>query len=123
MSPSGRNFSPASKRLVFSRRQFDVNIHRLALSETGEPAGPTEWGFRRPDGSTGFVYSTIFPVATRDGVKRFICMDVDVTARKRAESLQDVPSRSAASVSLEKNVGSRPDCLSNHRSSLYALLC
>jgi Tol biopolymer transport system component/tRNA A-37 threonylcarbamoyl transferase component Bud32 len=35
-------FSPMSKRLVFSRRQLDINIHRLALSETGEPVGPPE---------------------------------------------------------------------------------
>ena len=52
---------------------------------TGHPYGPYESGIRRKDGSEGWVLATTFAMpAYEDGVG-FVCMDVDITARKRAE--------------------------------------
>lgn len=59
---------------------------RLAhIAATGQPAGPAEWPVRGRDGREAVVLSTIFPVPGQAGSTEFTCMDVDVTARRRAE--------------------------------------
>lgn len=58
----------------------------LALaSHTGKPIGPIEYAFRRRDGTQGICLSTLFTIPSPDGAKQYVCMDVDLTERKKAE--------------------------------------
>lgn len=57
----------------------------LEIERTGRPHGPVEVRFRHRDGSEGYCLSTTFRIQGVDGRRRFVCMDVDVTERKRAE--------------------------------------
>ncbi|HSI12287.1 MAG TPA: PAS domain S-box protein [Chthoniobacter sp.] len=56
------------------------------LAGTGKPLGPLEYHFRRRDGSEGWCLSTIFEIPGFGGVPMFVCMDVDITERKLAET-------------------------------------
>ena len=51
----------------------------------GRPFGPAEFPFRRRDGSTGQCISTVFEIPAPVGEACFVCMDVDISERKRAE--------------------------------------
>lgn len=55
------------------------------IRETGIPTGPAEYQFHRRDGSTGTCSSTTFEIPGENGEPYFVCMDVDVTDRKRLE--------------------------------------
>ena len=55
------------------------------IVESGTAYGPAEFSFRRHDGSTGVILSTIFQIKIPSGEPRFVCMDVDLTQRKQAE--------------------------------------
>jgi two-component system cell cycle sensor histidine kinase/response regulator CckA len=57
-----------------------AEIHR-----TGLPIGPTEFTFRRRNGEVGSCVSSIFQIPGEEGRPWFVCMDVDVTAARRAE--------------------------------------
>ena len=52
---------------------------------TRRSIGPAEYGFRRRDGTSGVCLSTTFAIPSPDGEPCFVCMDVDVTERNRAE--------------------------------------
>jgi PAS domain S-box-containing protein len=56
------------------------------LAGTGKPLGPLEYHFRRRDGTEGWCLSTIFEIPGFGGVPMFVCMDVDITERKQAET-------------------------------------
>ena len=51
----------------------------------GKPIGPVEYIFRRRDGTQGICLSTSFTIPAPDGRKQYVCMDVDLTERKKAE--------------------------------------
>lgn len=60
------------------------------ISQTGEIMGPFEYRFHRKDGSEGYSESTTFaiPNAMQDSIEGkylFVCMDVDITERKKAQ--------------------------------------
>jgi two-component system, cell cycle sensor histidine kinase and response regulator CckA len=55
------------------------------IQKTGHPCGPYETSVRRRDGSEGWVLATVFGLPMGNGEIRFVCMDVDITERKRAE--------------------------------------
>jgi len=55
------------------------------IQTTGQSLGPREYGFRRRDGASGTCLSTTFAIPSPDGAPCFVCMDVDVTERYRAE--------------------------------------
>ena len=55
------------------------------IHKTGKPAGPYESEFRRRDGSKGWLISTTFGLPTGGDNVGFVCMDVDISDRKRAE--------------------------------------
>jgi PAS domain S-box-containing protein len=60
-----------------------------ALNEmkvSGRPLGPVEFEFGRRDGRRGTCLSTVFPIPAPDGGSWFVCMDVDLTERKRTEA-------------------------------------
>jgi PAS domain S-box-containing protein len=74
--------------LIFTQEQgaeFLRAIHRI--EQSGKPVGPVEFPFRSRDGKTGVILSTLFKIQIQSGESRFVCMDVDLTQRKRAESL------------------------------------
>ncbi len=74
-------------QLIFSAEQTANFQHLLKLIiGNGEPIGPREFPFRRRDGSAGVTFSTIFRIPVHTGELRFVCMDVDITERKKAEA-------------------------------------
>ncbi len=62
---------------------FEKALKQIALD--GKPIGPMEFPFRHRSGSGGVVLSTIFRIPAPDAEPRFVCMDVDMSERKRAE--------------------------------------
>ncbi len=67
-----------------------------AIRQTGDVMGPFEYQFRRKDGTMGYGQSTIFAIPSsnpdiQESTHLFVCMDIDITERKRAEdALQQV---------------------------------
>jgi PAS domain S-box-containing protein len=55
-----------------------------ATALAGQRVVPTEFTFRRPDGSEGFLVSTVFRVPLSDSDHCYVCMDVDLTETRRA---------------------------------------
>ena len=77
----------ALAELIFTPEQalaFAAALKKIAA--TGEPLGPAEFMFRRRDGSSGILLSTVFRIPVRTGEMRFVCMDVDISERKQAET-------------------------------------
>jgi len=56
------------------------------LRETKKPVGPLEFRFTRRNGEEGWCLSTVFEIPGESNEPYFICMDVDITARKLAEN-------------------------------------
>jgi len=56
-----------------------------AIMHTSQPPSPSEYQFRRKDGSEGFCLSTTFRISDADDGARVACMDVDVTEQRLAE--------------------------------------
>jgi two-component system cell cycle sensor histidine kinase/response regulator CckA len=74
------------EQLNFS--QAEAERFRTALqtvSSMGQAVGPTEFQFRRPDGTPGVMLSTIFELPANGGERCFACMDVDLTEHRRME--------------------------------------
>ncbi|MGH8119619.1 MAG: PAS domain S-box protein, partial [Gammaproteobacteria bacterium] len=46
---------------------------------TGKPTAPTEYIFKRRDGTQGACISTVFALPEHKGQPSFVCMDVDIT--------------------------------------------
>lgn len=60
------------------------------IGKTGDIMGPFEYPFRRKDGTIGYGQSTTFAIPNsapdaETSKQLFVCMDVDITERKRAE--------------------------------------
>ncbi len=55
------------------------------ISETNSPYGPFETKFNKKDGKDGWVLSTTFSIPSTKKEKVFVCMDVDITEKKKAE--------------------------------------
>lgn len=74
------------EQLIFTPEegaQFGAMLQRIR--ETKKPAGPIELRFSRRNGEEGWCLSTIFEIPHESRDPGFICMDVDITARKVAE--------------------------------------
>jgi len=67
-----------------SKRSFDEALNQVR--ESGRPVGPLELAVKRGNGTQGFCESVIFPIPGESGGQWYMCMDVDVTARRRAEA-------------------------------------
>ncbi len=73
-------------QLMLNQEQAAAVMHAFAdVSKSGKSVGPAEFQFRRRDDSRGVCLSTIFTIPGPDGSPHFVCMDVDLTERKRAE--------------------------------------
>jgi two-component system sensor histidine kinase UhpB len=55
------------------------------VQRTGRPIPPTEFAFHRRDGRPGVCVSTLFRIPYIADKFLLVCMDVDITERKRAE--------------------------------------
>jgi diguanylate cyclase (GGDEF)-like protein/PAS domain S-box-containing protein len=55
------------------------------IERTGKPFGPAELASRRKDGTDIFVLATTFPIPSGEASWIYVCMDIDITERKRAE--------------------------------------
>ncbi|MCW5808500.1 MAG: PAS domain S-box protein, partial [Deltaproteobacteria bacterium] len=53
----------------------------------GEPLAPVEYAFLRADGTIGYLLSTVFKIPHPSNAPCFVCMDVDLTERRRMEEL------------------------------------
>jgi PAS domain S-box-containing protein len=73
--------------LIHTAEEFRAFLDALReIARTGQPIGPTEYTFRRRFAEPRVCSSTIFQIPPGpDGRNRFVCMDVDITERKRAE--------------------------------------
>lgn len=73
-------------QLNFDKKEADQFVKLLKVAdETQKPVEPLEWIYKNRDGIEKYVYSTIFPIRFSEGRKEFICMDIDITDKKRFE--------------------------------------
>jgi PAS domain S-box-containing protein len=73
-------------QLILTAGEAAAFVTTLAeIEATGCTKGPVESAFVRRDGTAGVCVSTIFRIPTGSG-HCFVCMDVDITARKKAEA-------------------------------------
>jgi len=54
-----------------------------SIDQDGRPVGPAVFPVRHREGHEVLPLSTIFPIPGPDGLRQYVCMDVDVTARVR----------------------------------------
>lgn len=66
-----------------SAEEFHKTLEEL--DKSNRPPDPSEWKCHNKNGDEVAVYSTIFPIPSSAGKKEFICMDIDITQRKKAE--------------------------------------
>ncbi|MCS6830823.1 MAG: MASE1 domain-containing protein [bacterium] len=65
-------------------REFEQMLTRIA--QTGHPAPLREWETKTTSGAPRYIISSLFPVRLGDGRVQIVCMDVDITERKRLEA-------------------------------------
>ena len=109
----------ADNPLIFAdhaqaRAYVDV-LHDVAQS--GRPYGPAEFELRHRDGRPVTVLATTFAIEAGDDSPILVCMDVDITARRRVEAeLRDLNAR------LEDRVGERTEALREANGNLAQTL-
>ncbi len=73
--------------MYLDRKQADDFVAVLKrIESSGGPFGPAEFPLQRKNGTRLVVLATTFAIPGDDGKPIFVCMDVDVTERKRAEA-------------------------------------
>lgn len=65
-------------------REFEQLVQRIV--RTGQPAPLREWETRTTSGAPRYIISSLFPVRIGRDKVQVVCMDVDITERKRLES-------------------------------------
>jgi PAS domain S-box-containing protein len=86
--PSALAVGKTLDELIFTREQGGQFLQAIQkIEQSGKPVGPVEFPFRSRDGKSGVILSTLFKIQIQSGESRFVCMDVDLTQRKQAESL------------------------------------
>lgn len=72
--------------LIYTPKQDRWFIDLLAeIAETGQAAGPFEGAISDRHGRTVWLLSTTFALPTEQGEPIFVCMDIDITAKRQAE--------------------------------------
>jgi PAS domain S-box-containing protein len=75
------------EQLIFTQEEGARFVGMLQkIRQTKKPIGPIEFRFSRRNGEEGWCLSTVFEIPGDFGEPSFICMDVDITARKLAEN-------------------------------------
>jgi len=84
--PAAEALGRTLDQLIHTPDEFDEFKRTCAaIARTGAPVAPTEYAFRRRNGARGTCISTLFAIPGPDGAAWFVCMDLDITERKRAE--------------------------------------
>lgn len=65
-------------------RHFEQMVQRVARTRQPEPLH--EWETRTADGTPRYILSSLFPIQLDYGQVQIVCMDVDITERKRLEA-------------------------------------
>lgn len=65
-------------------REFERMV--LSIVRTGQPAPLREWETKTASGASRYIISSLFPVWIERDKVQVICMDVDITERKRLEA-------------------------------------
>lgn len=74
-------------QLIYTRQQHLEFVEMLdGVERTGQHAGPYEADIRHRDGHGVSILSTTFRIPDERGQSLFVCMDLDITDRKRAEA-------------------------------------
>ncbi|MFA5265603.1 MAG: PAS domain S-box protein, partial [Opitutaceae bacterium] len=74
------------KGTVLTEKAAGVFAEIMArVAQTGQPSGPNEFEVRRRDGTLGYTESTVFPIPGENAGTWFVCMAVDITARRYVE--------------------------------------
>jgi two-component system, NarL family, sensor histidine kinase UhpB len=75
------------EQLIFTKEEGALFLAMLEkIRQTKKPLGPLEFRFTRRNGEEGWCLSTVFEIPGESNEPCFICMDVDITARKLAEN-------------------------------------
>ncbi len=75
------------ENLIFTPEQGAGFLEIIGeLKRSGGQFGPQEFPFHTRDGQSGTCLSTVFRLPAGNGPLLFVCMDVDVTARRQAEA-------------------------------------
>lgn len=73
-------------QLGFDRKTIALFQDTMATAEeTLLPIGPLEWNYTNQAGINKNLFTTVFPISLQSN-KEFICMDVDISERKRLEN-------------------------------------
>ena len=73
--------------MIWTEAQRDEFIELIReIERTGEPTPPTEFAIRHKEGRLVTVLASVFAIPDAHGGHQFVCLDIDITERKRAES-------------------------------------
>ncbi|MDY0040158.1 MAG: response regulator [Desulforhabdus sp.] len=80
-------------------QEFEDVVEQIWTS--GEPDPPEEWQVRLADGEPRTLFGTLFPVHQGERVAEIIAMQIDITARKRAEEKVEAANRELEKVNRQ----------------------
>ena len=82
----GYNITSNTLRFYQNRQQAVDFVRALQeIEHSGQPQGPVEFDMLRADGTPIVILASSFVIQGEAGQPIFVCMDVDITQRKRAE--------------------------------------
>lgn len=82
----GRNIADGTLNFYQSQAQAVDFVRTLQeIERTGQPVGPVEFDMQRADGEPIRILASTFAIPGDAGQPLFVCMDVDITQRRRAE--------------------------------------
>ena len=82
----GRNIADGTLNFYQSQAQAADFVRTLQeIERTGQPVGPVEFDMQRADGEPIRILASTFAIPGDAGQPLFVCMDVDITQRRRAE--------------------------------------
>lgn len=82
----GRNIADGTLNFYQSQAQAADFVRTLQeIERTGQPVGPVEFDMQRADGEPIRILASTFAIPGDAGQTLFVCMDVDITQRRRAE--------------------------------------
>lgn len=65
-------------------KEFEQMVRRII--QTGQPAPLREWETKTSTGAPRYIISSLFPIQVGPGGEWIVCMDMDITERKRLEA-------------------------------------
>ena len=82
----GHNITDGTLNFYQSQAQAVEFVHTLQeIERTGQAVGPVEFDMQRADGTPIRILASTFAIPGEAGQLLFVCMDVDITQRRRAE--------------------------------------